>query len=266
MTLEYDGTRYAGWQRQKCESTIQAEIEHVLSLVTRQSVTVAGSGRTDAGVHALGQVASFRCRTRLSPESLQRAMNSLLPEDIVVRDCCEADDDFHARFAAVSKTYHYFLRNHPVPSAIERNHCWHIQKPLDMAAMRQAIGCLVGTFDFSAFEGAGSPRAHSIRTLYRAHIEDHGDGRWAIIVEGNGFLRHMVRNIVGTLVRIGMGKMPADQMLRILASADRRQAGATAPARGLFLMEVRYSDFIRDVNTPVPLEAVHHTIPKTDCC
>ncbi len=247
MTLEYDGTRYAGWQRQKHEPTIQAEIEQVLALVLRQPVTVAGSGRTDAGVHALGQVASFRCRTRLSPESLQRAMNSLLPEDIVVRDCRETDADFHARFAAVSKTYYYHLRNHPIPSAIDRNHCWHIQKPLDISAMRQAIGCLVGTFDFSAFEGAGSPRVHSIRTLYRAHIDDHGDGRWVIAVEGDGFLRHMVRNIVGTLVRIGMGKMSPDRMARILASADRRQAGVTAPARGLFLMEVRYRDFIQNI-------------------
>ena len=251
LVIEYDGTCYSGWQRQKDQSTIQETIERVLSQLVQQSVVVNGSGRTDAGVHALGQVASFRCRSRLSPSAFQKAMNSLLPRDIVIRDCCEVPDNFHARFDAVSKIYQYRILNDPIPSAIERNYSWHIQKQLDIAAMRHALQYLVGTHDFKAFEGTGRPRIHTIRTIHTAEVVEKENGYWTVVIKGNGFLRHMVRNIVGTLVDIGMRKTASEDMERILLSRDRHQAAVTAPAQGLFLMEVHYK---QDDSVPEPLQ------------
>lgn len=240
LTIEYDGTNYCGWQRQNEEPTIQAEIERVLSLITRQNITITGSGRTDAGVHALGQTASFRCNTRLSPQIVLKAMNSLLPQDIVIRDCSVADDRFHARYDASAKIYHYNILNNPIPSAVGRNYSWHIKKKLNVNKMRQALLFLVGTHDFKAFENSGSPRSDSIRTIYSAQILEYENGRLTVVLEGSGFLRQMVRNIVGTLVRIGIEKMMPQDMKRILLSKDRNQASTTAPAHGLFLVEVRY--------------------------
>ena len=240
LIIEYDGTRFFGWQRQVDKPTIQAEIERVLSLVTRQPVILKGSGRTDAGVHALGQTASFHCDTRLTPKTFLRALNGLLPADIVIRDCREVPDGFHARYDVLAKTYHYQILNHPVPSVVERHFSWHIQKPLNVKAMSESLYCLVGTHDFKGFEGIGSPRTHTIRTIHLAEIIKNGNDRLRVVIKGDGFLRYMVRNIVGTLVRIGMGKMPPADMERILLSRDRNLAGATAPAQGLFLVEVQY--------------------------
>ncbi|MBV5267960.1 MAG: tRNA pseudouridine synthase A, partial [Burkholderiaceae bacterium] len=143
LVIEYDGTRYFGWQRQVEKPTIQAEIERVLRLVTRQPVILKGSGRTDAGVHALGQTASFHCNTRLTPKTFLRALNGLLPIDIVVRDCCEVPDAFHARYDVLAKTYHYQILNHPIPSVVERHFSWHIQKPLNVKAMSESLCCLI---------------------------------------------------------------------------------------------------------------------------
>jgi tRNA pseudouridine38-40 synthase len=240
LVIEYDGTRYFGWQRQLERPSIQAEIERVLSLISQQPIILKGSGRTDAGVHALGQTASFHCHTRLTPKAFLRALNSLLPADIVIRDCCEVPDGFHARYDVLAKTYHYQILNHPIPSVLERNFSWHIRKPLNVNAMSESLCCLVGTHDFKAFEGIGSPRTHTIRTIHRAEIVKNGKDRLQVVIEGDGFLRYMVRNIVGTLVRIGMGKMSPADMKRILLSMNRNLAGATAPAQGLFLVEVRY--------------------------
>lgn len=240
LIIEYDGTRYFGWQRQTAKPTIQAEIERVLSLVTQQPVIVKGSGRTDAGVHALGQTANFHCDTRLTPENILRALNNLLPEDIVIRACSEVPDVFHARYDVRAKTYHYQILNHPIHSVVERSFSWHIQKLLNTRAMNEALCCLVGTHDFKAFEGIGSPRTHTIRTIQRAEILKNGNGRLQVVIKGDGFLRYMVRNIVGTLVRIGMETMLPADMERILHSRDRKLAGATAPAKGLFLVEVEY--------------------------
>jgi tRNA pseudouridine38-40 synthase len=240
LIIEYDGTRYFGWQRQVEKPTIQAEIERVLSLITQQPVILKGSGRTDAGVHALGQAASFHCDTRLTPKTFLRALNGLLPADIVIRDCCIVPDGFHARYDVLAKTYHYQILNHLIPSVVDRHFSWHILKPLNIKAMSEALDCLVGTHDFKAFEGIGSPRAHTIRTIHRADIIENGNERLRVVIQGDGFLRYMVRNIVGTLVRIGMGKMSPADMKRILLSKDRSLAGATAPAHGLFLVEVQY--------------------------
>lgn len=241
LVIEYDGTRYSGWQRQAEKPTIQAEIERVLSLITRQSVILKGSGRTDAGVHALGQTASFHCDTRLSPKAFLRALNSLLPNDIVIRDCSEVPDGFHARYDVLAKTYHYQILNRPIPSAMDRHFSWHIRKPLNREAMSESLCCLVGTHDFKAFEGIGSPRTHTVRTIHLAEIIKNGNDSLRVVIKGDGFLRYMVRNIVGTMVRIGMGKMSPADMERILLSRDRNLAGATAPAQGLFLVEVQYA-------------------------
>jgi len=241
LTIEYDGSGYCGWQRQAEAPTVQAEIEGALASMTRSTVTLIGAGRTDAGVHALGQVASFRCNTRLSPEEVLKGLNSLLPRDIAIRDCCRMPDDFHARFSAKSKCYHYRILNRATRAAVGRDYAWFIHRPLDITAMRQAAECLIGLQDFKAFESAGSPRAHTRRHVMQAFwAEEAEDGCLTFRIEADGFLRGMVRNIVGTLVAVGLGKLDAPAIETILASRDRRRAGATAPARGLFLVEVKY--------------------------
>ena len=240
LILEYDGTAYNGWQRQAEEPTVQAEIERALGRMTRSTVTVIGAGRTDAGVHALGQVANFRCDTRLVPEEILKGLNSLLPRDIAVRDCRSAPEGFHARFDAKSKLYHYRILNRDTRSAVARNYAWFIHRPLNVRAMGQAAECLVGQHDFKAFENSGSPRAHTVRNVMRATWVEEQDRRLAFQIEADGFLRAMVRNIVGTLVAVGLGRLDPSEMEVILAGQDRRRAGATAPARGLFLLEVKY--------------------------
>jgi tRNA pseudouridine38-40 synthase len=239
LTIEYDGTGYHGWQRQPNDPSIQAEIERALKIMTRQKVILTGSGRTDAGVHAQGQVANFKCRTRLLPEDFRQGLNSLLPDAIVILDCTTVPPDFHARFDAKGKQYRYTIRNHPLPAAIGRQYAWWIRKPLDKAAMRRALADLLGRHDFKAFEGAGSPRPHTIRQVYRADLTDQPP-HLLFDIEADGFLRFMVRNLVGTLVAVGLGKIPAERCKGILRSGDRSQAGATAPPHGLCLMRVCY--------------------------
>ena len=240
IVIEYDGTRYHGWQRQKKDATIQGEIEKALSIMTATHVVLNGSGRTDAGVHALGQSANFRCDTDLEPGIFQKGLNSLLPEDIVIRECRQVDDTFHARYNVKSKIYHYNIFNHPVPAAMNRSYIWSIRKPLNIAAMRSAVSSIIGSHDFKAFEGAGSPRAHTTRHVMAADLVESDSRLLTFRIEADGFLRFMVRNIVGTLVDVGLGKTSSAEFTRILKSRDRTKAGATAPARGLCLMEVKY--------------------------
>jgi tRNA pseudouridine38-40 synthase len=240
LTIEYDGSRYHGWQRQPADLSIQAEIEKALAVMTRQSVILIGSGRTDAGVHGLGQVANFHSDTRIPPEALQKGLNSLLPDDIVIRACAVVDDAFHARFDVKSKIYHYTILNRALPSALERNHMWWIRAPLKLETMQQAMRSLMGEHDFSAFEGTGSPRAHSVRRVLEAGMDLPGHDKVILKFKANGFLRYMVRNIVGTLVEVGRGKITPEDFAGILASRDRSRAGATAPPHGLCLMEVSY--------------------------
>jgi tRNA pseudouridine38-40 synthase len=242
LTIEYDGTRYHGWQRQKGERTLQGEIERALNTMTGQKITLHGSGRTDAGVHAYGQTAHFQCETRLSPDVFQKGLNSLLDADIVIRDCREVDPTFHARFDACRKTYQYRIRNRPLPSALERFYVWHVRRPLNPAAMAEAAGRLSGEHDFKAFEGAGSPRAHTRRRIFQSKIVSDPDGLVTFQVCADGFLRYMVRNIVGTLVDVGSGKTTVSEFQNILASGDRGRAGATAPPHGLYLMQVDYEE------------------------
>ncbi|PIP37460.1 MAG: tRNA pseudouridine(38-40) synthase TruA [Desulfobacterales bacterium CG07_land_8_20_14_0_80_52_14] len=240
LFIEYDGTAYHGWQRQKACPTIQGEIEKVVRKMAGKAVTVIGSGRTDAGVHALGQVAHFHCETRLSPKSFLSGLNSLLPKDIVIHRIVKTKRDFHARYNARTKTYQYRILNRPIPKAVGRFYAWHVRKPLDLSAMRSAAGYLTGTHDFKSFEGAGSPRSHTLRTVTKAALSKSAGGIILFEIQADGFLKAMVRNIVGTLVYVGLGKISPEEMEEILRSKDRRKAGPTAPSCGLFLKKVIY--------------------------
>jgi tRNA pseudouridine38-40 synthase len=204
-----------------------------------KKVVLIGSGRTDAGVHARGQVANFKCRARIPAAAFQQGLNSLLPDDIVILDCTEVPLSFHARFDAKSKQYRYTIHNHSLPSAIGRQYCWWIRKPLDTAAMQTALSHILGRHDFSSFEGAGSPRNHSIRQIHQARLAMEPPLLF-FDIQADGFLRYMVRNLVGTLAAVGSGKITAADCGKILAACDRSQADATAPAQGLCLMQVNY--------------------------
>jgi tRNA pseudouridine38-40 synthase len=240
LTIEYDGTLYSGWQRQAEEPTVQAEIERALAVMTRATITLIAAGRTDAGVHALGQAANFRCDTRLGPEAILKGLNSLLPADIAIRECRRVPEAFHARFDAKSKIYRYHILNRDARSAVGRNYAWFLHRPLDLGAMRQATELMVGRHDFKAFESTGSPRAHTVRNVLHADWEEGEDRRLTFQIEADGFLRCMVRNIVGTLVAVGLGRLSPGAVREIIESRDRRRAGAAAPPQGLFLMVVRY--------------------------
>ena len=240
ITIEYDGSAYHGWQRQATDRTIQGDIETALMTMTGSRVALIGSGRTDAGVHALNQVANFQCDTLLAPKVFLKGLNSLLPEDIVITSCEEVTERFHARYDVKSKIYHYRILNRPLPVAIYRQYAWHIRKELDLDAMRSTLRLIVGRHDFKAFEGSGSPRADSVRHVMNADLVKKDDGYIVLEIEGDGFLKFMVRNIVGTLVDVGLGKITPDEFKRILESKDRNLAGITAPAHGLFLASVKY--------------------------
>jgi tRNA pseudouridine38-40 synthase len=240
LTIEYDGGGYHGWQRQKNQVSIQEEIERALEKMLGHRVTLIGSGRTDAGVHALGQTANFRCDTRLDAGIFLKGLNSLLPAAVVIKACEAVPEGFHARYDAVGKTYRYRILNRRLPAAVGRQYAWHVRRPLDLDGMHRAAGQLVGSHDFKAFEGTGSPRANTLRTVRRAELHREGTDYRVFEIEADGFLKFMVRNIVGTLVEIGTGRMEAAAIESILAARDRSRAGATAPAHGLFLVSVAY--------------------------
>ncbi|MBW2570572.1 MAG: tRNA pseudouridine(38-40) synthase TruA [Deltaproteobacteria bacterium] len=240
LTIEYDGTLYHGWQRQVNDPTIQETIEKALSIMTGEKIVLTGSGRTDAGVHALGQTANFHSDTMIIPDDFQKGLNSLLPDDIVIKECIYADDSFHARYDAKSKTYNYRILNTAIPAAVGRQYAWFIRKPLDLDAMSAALNHIIGTHDFTTFEGAGSPRAHATRCVINAGFIQKDQDCLIFEIEANGFLRYMVRNIVGTLVDVGHCKITPDHVENILGLKDRGLAGITAPPHGLFLMHVKY--------------------------
>jgi len=239
LTIEYDGTDFHGWQVQKDQRTVQGEIEAALARITCSAIRINGSGRTDAGVHALGQVANFTTDTRLDAKTLQTALNSVLPDDITIIGCTEARPDFHARFDAKDKTYEYRILNRSLPSALSRRFCWHIRTPLDINSMQEALALTEGTHDFSGFENSGSKRSHAVRTMFSTCISRHGDVI-SIRLTADGFLRCMVRNIVGTLVEVGLGKRSVSGFAEVLEKKNRGLGGTTAPAHGLFLVRVRY--------------------------
>jgi tRNA pseudouridine38-40 synthase len=240
LILEYDGSCYHGWQRQNGVLTIQEVLESRLEIILSEPIRTRASGRTDAGVHARGQVVGFYTRSTLKPEEIQRGLNSLLPPDIAVLQAEEMEPEFHARFSAASKVYEYRILNRPAPSALERRFAWHIRRPLQQAPMAECLESILGLNDFSAFMAAGSSVTSTERHVYRATIEAPDPHHLICTFEANGFLRHMVRNLVGTLVEVGKGKLAPGDFQGILAGRDRRQAGMTAPAHGLYLAFVRY--------------------------
>jgi tRNA pseudouridine38-40 synthase len=240
LTLAYDGTRFVGWQRQAEGESIQGVLEEALARFEGAPVTVHGAGRTDAGVHALGQVASVRLACSHETATLMRALNAQLPEDLRVLAVDEVSPDFHARFSARSKTYRYQIRSGGVASPFDRSFVWQIAEPLDVDAMNRAAGMLVGTHDFSAFRSVGGEMGDAVRTIVRSAVSRDTQGLIAYDVTGTGFLRHMVRAVVGTLVEIGRGWRSPDSMATLIAGRSRHDAGATAPPHGLFLVRVDY--------------------------
>ena len=243
LTIAYDGTDFIGWQRQATGVSIQGLLEDALSELDGRPVAVIGAGRTDAGVHARGQVAAVALERQIDAGSVVRAVNNRLPAPVRVLDAAPAPDDFHARFDARRKSYRYRIWNADVMSPFERSYAWHVPMRLDVAAMADAAGALRGTHDFAAFQGTGSDTQTTVRTVVESAVaRDSGVPLVVYDAAGGGFLRHMVRNIVGTLVEIGRGRYPAAWIDEVLATRDRSAAGPTAPAQGLFLMAVGYEE------------------------
>ena len=243
LTLAYDGTDFAGWQRQPAERTVQGELEAAIERITRQRSKCVASGRTDAGVHALGQVVSFESETKLSGDVLRKALNAELPEDMFVFEVTEVPPGFHALRDAVRKRYRYVIEDGRFPDLFDRKCLWHVYQRLDERAMQQAAEALVGTHDFASYETAGSPRLTTVRTIYDLLVERRPaelTDRVVIEVEADGFLYNMVRNIAGTLVAVGKGRESVAWPDEVLKLRDRTAAGMTAPARGLFLVGVEY--------------------------
>jgi tRNA pseudouridine38-40 synthase len=239
LVLEYDGTCYAGWQRQPDHPTIQEAIEQAIHQVSRATASVIGAGRTDSGVHALGQVASFRTDLDWPASNWVRALNAVLPKDIAVRSSALMDDRFHAQHDARGKLYTYRILHRPARPTVDRGFVWHIYKPLNETAMQQAAATLIGSQDFSSFEGSLTDNNNPICHLQRLAVIRHDD---QILIEAyaDRFLKHMVRAMVGTVVEVGLGKRAPDSLTEVLRSRDRSAAGQTAPPHGLFLMRVDY--------------------------
>lgn len=251
LLLQYEGTRYRGWQRQEStENTIQGKLELLLSRMVGGAVEVQGSGRTDAGVHALGQVANFHADTDMSPEQILTYMNSYLPEDIAVLSVKEVSERFHSRLNAVGKSYCYRVVNSTLPHVFDRRYVHVVEEPLDIEAMRRAAAYLLGTHDFKAFTSAGKSKKSTVRTIDNIEIDKERSVSAALggvkdeicfFYSGNGFLYHMVRIVTGTLLEVGLHKREPHEMEELLKAGLRENAGELVPAKGLTLMEVRYS-------------------------
>ncbi|MBW1997704.1 MAG: tRNA pseudouridine(38-40) synthase TruA [Deltaproteobacteria bacterium] len=240
VVLAYDGTNYHGWQHQPGVITLQKVLEEKIQQMTGEDVRVIASGRTDAGVHALNQVCHFFSTTRLEPDVLKKGLNSLLPDDIFVKVVSYAPPDFHARYSARAKIYEYRILNRGEPDVFLRHYAWHIRRKLGIGEMKQCLSLLRGRQDFSSFRSSGSPSASPVREMYKCEISIVQGGILNFLFEANGFLRHMVRNIMGTLVEVGLGKISYGDFQEIFQSKDRTMAGIKAPPQGLFLAEVKY--------------------------
>lgn len=242
LTIEYDGTGFSGWQTQQNARAVQDVVKAAINQITGETVDLTGSSRTDAGVHALGLAANFHTESSIPPERFAYALNSALPDDVVIKNSEEVDLDFHARFAAKAKKYRYLILNSMYPSAIMRYRAYHVRQTLDFGAMQEAVPYFLGEHDFSAFKASGSETKSSVRTILKASIEKKED-ILEFEITGDGFLYNMVRIIAGTLVDVGLGKISPNDIQKIIESMDRRSAGRTAPAHGLYLVEVYYSLF-----------------------
>lgn len=249
LTIEYDGTGFKGWQRQPEVRTVQGELERVLSYACKEEITINGTSRTDAGVHALGQRATFTMTSGLPVEKLPKVVNNLLcggmhslqpVGDVRIVAAQEVAENFHARFDSKGKKYRYIIRNAADADIFRRNYCYQVAQPLDTEAMKKAAEYIVGTHDFKCFQAAGGEEKETtVRTIYSLDVKREGEN---VIIEvaGDGFLYNMVRIITGTLVEVGLGKKKPEDLESIIAGADRRRAGHTAPAEGLYLVEVFY--------------------------
>ncbi|MEC7838554.1 MAG: tRNA pseudouridine(38-40) synthase TruA [Chlamydiota bacterium] len=244
LTIAYDGTDFNGWQVQPNAVTIQELLEKYIKTVIREEVHLVGSGRTDAGVHAHGQVANFRCHTPLEIRKFHASMNGLLPKDIRILNVEEVPMEFHSRYSASSKCYHYHLYTERVQLPFQRRYSWHLKQPIDTSLLKQAATLFIGEHNFTSFANeahAGSAAKNPVRNLYRLDVieETHGV---RLEFEANGFLYKMVRNIVGTLQEVASGKRSIDEIPQIFEGLDRRMAGKAAPPTGLFLQYVNYPD------------------------
>lgn len=250
LTIQYEGTNYSGWQAQPNETTIQGLLQEAIKKITGEDPKIIAAGRTDAGVHAIGQVAAFMTNSQLAADVIKTALNANLPEDIRITNASDTHTDFHPRYDAKSKVYFYIISNSHMVSPFLSRYVWRIPHKLDSKAMHQAIGLLEGRQDFSSFRASGCSAKTSTRTVLDTKVEKlealdfmtvplEGDFL-RITIEADAFLRHMVRNIVGTVVEVGRSKFKAEHLRAIILSKDRKNAGPTAPAKGLFLERVNY--------------------------
>ena len=240
LVIEYDGTNYHGWQIQPNATSIQETIEDRLQKITQEEIRLIAAGRTDAGVHAVEQVANFSTNSQLDINNIQRGLNSLLPPDIAIKEISEAEQDFHSRYSAKSKIYRYVILNRRFPSPLYRNFSWFIPFKLDIKEMKSAVQCLIGEHDFSSFKASGCNSHNPIRELYGISLDKDPKGFIIFEIEANAFLKQMVRNIVGTMVDVGKGKIGVSEFEDIFLSKDRKKAGITAPPQGLFLVKIKY--------------------------
>ena len=239
LLIEYDGTNYAGWQWQKNAITIQETLSKAIEQVIQEKVTIYGAGRTDAGVHAIGQVANFHTHSNIPSERLLLAINFYLPHDITVKEAVDVPETFHAQYCAVSKVYQYTLFNDWIRTSLNRNFCYVCGFQLDVDKMTNAAQYLIGTHDFTSFTTKALQEKNRIRTVKRLAIKKEGKYIY-FTVEADGFLYNMVRSIIGTLIEVGRGKIAVESIKDILKAKNRNSAGTTAPARGLCLIEVKY--------------------------
>ncbi len=241
--VEYDGSMYHGWQWQPQLPTIQGKLEEALAKIQRQSVRVHGAGRTDAGVHACGQVAHFEINWVHTTRELEKACNALLPPDILIRHIMPVSPDFHARHSALAKVYVYRILNQPLRSCFWRNYAWHVKQPLDLALMNQTAHYLQGVHDFASFGCPTDGTESTIREIHEAFWEmDFSSGLLQFRIKGSGFLRYMVRCLVGTMVLVGQKKMSVRDFQVVLNSCDGSKSGPTAPPHGLYLIKVEYPE------------------------
>ncbi len=240
IIIEYEGTNYFGWQRQPEGPTIQEVIENALQNITGENISLLGSGRTDSGVHALGQVANFKTESNIKAAEFQKGLNSTLPKDITILDAREVDLDFHAQHSAKSKIYIYKIFNSPHPSALLRKRSWYIPQPLELDQMEKPAEYLIGEHDFKAFAQSGTDLKTTVRTVLRAYIEQKDNNIIEFSIEATGFLKRMVRLIVGTMVQVGKGRITPSDFLKILDTGEKTKFIHAAPPHGLYLREVKY--------------------------
>ena len=240
LIIEYDGTNYCGWQKQAQGPTVQDEIQNALKDITREDITLLGSGRTDSGVHALVQVANFKTESKIKPLEFQMGLNSVLPKDISIVQADEVDPEFHAQFSAKTKIYLYKIYNNPSPSALLRDRVWFMPQELDLEKMKEASQCLMGEHDFKALAQIGSEIKTTVRTVTSISLEQREGNIIEFRIEASGFLKRMVRLILGTLVQVGKGKITPEDFADILNSGVKTNFVYSAPPQGLYLKEVKY--------------------------